>query len=136
MTTVCQSALLEIQYFVARDFRLDGHLYAHCSEDAVKYCHADKNWNRDVAMIGPQPNPLVLPCLYRYSNHPKAGSKVIITTIIYFIYMILLHSISSTLFSLFFPPFQILNLIFQFYHNRNMNKKLKFGDDMHNLKTH
>ena len=32
--------------------------------------------------------------------------------------------------------FKILNLIFQFYHNRNMNKKLKFGDNMHNLKTH
>ena len=28
MTTDCRSALLEIQYFVARDFRLDAQLYS------------------------------------------------------------------------------------------------------------
>ena len=76
MTTVCQAALLEIQYFVARDFRLDSQLYKHCSEDAVKHCHAPKNWISDVTMIGPLPNPLILPCLYRYSHHPDGDVKL------------------------------------------------------------
>lgn len=76
MTTVCQTAVLEIQYFVARDFRLDTQLYKHCSEDAIQYCHASKNWNTEVGLIGPQPNPLILPCLYRYSHHPNGDRKV------------------------------------------------------------
>jgi len=76
MTTVCQTAVLEIQYFVVRDFRLDSQLYKHCSEDAVTFCHASKNWNTDVGLIGPQPNPLILPCLYRYSHHPSGEIKV------------------------------------------------------------
>jgi Golgi apparatus protein 1 len=76
MTTSCRTALLEIQYFVARDFRLDSQLYAQCKSDAAQYCNAAPNWTEEVNAIGPQRNPLVLPCLYRYAYHPPAGSAV------------------------------------------------------------
>ena len=76
MTTSCRTALLEIQYFVARDFRLDSQLYAQCKSDAAQYCNAAPNWTEEINAIGPQRNPLVLPCLYRYAYHPPAGSSV------------------------------------------------------------
>ena len=74
MTTVCQSALLEVQYFVARDFHLDSQLYAHCSGDALKFCGAAKNWTTEANVVGPQRNPLILPCLYQHAYHPKTAS--------------------------------------------------------------
>lgn len=76
MTTSCRSALLEIQYFVARDFRLDSQLYAECLSDAVQFCNAAKNWSEEANTAGPQRNPLVLPCLYRNANHPPPGTAV------------------------------------------------------------
>lgn len=74
MTTDCRTALLEIQYFVARDFRLDTKLYTQCQSDAVKLCNAAKNWSEDANTIGPQRNPLIFPCLYRHAYHPQVGS--------------------------------------------------------------
>ena len=76
MTVVCQSALLEIQYFVARDFRLDSQLYSQCQKDAISLCAAPKNWSIDFHMNGPQQNPLVLPCLYRHAYHPQPGAQL------------------------------------------------------------
>lgn len=76
MTSDCRTALLEIQYFVARDFRLDAQLYAHCHTDAVNFCQAPRNWTEDMNSIGPQRNPLVLPCLYRYAYHPQGDNVV------------------------------------------------------------
>ena len=76
MTDACQSALLEIQYFVARDFRLDPQLYTECLADAVHFCGAPKNWTEDPQTSGPSPNPLVLPCLYRYAYHSDAKTKL------------------------------------------------------------
>lgn len=76
MTTGCRSALLEIQYFVARDFRLDTQLYAQCHADAVNLCQAPRNWSAEANAIGPQRNPLILPCLYRLAYHPQSGSAV------------------------------------------------------------
>ena len=76
MTTSCRSSLLEIQYFVARDFRLDTKLYAECHSDAVQYCGAAKNWTDEANSIGPPRNPMTLPCLYRYANHPDPGTSV------------------------------------------------------------
>jgi Golgi apparatus protein 1 len=76
MTTSCRTALLEIQYFVARDFRLDSQLYAQCKSDAAQYCNAAPNWTEEANAIGPQRNPLVLPCLYRYAYHPPTDSSV------------------------------------------------------------
>lgn len=76
MTTGCRTALLEIQYFVARDFRLDSQLYAQCHSDAIQYCNAARNWTEELNVVGPQRNPLVFPCLYRYAYHPPAGASV------------------------------------------------------------
>ena len=78
MTGSCQSALLEIQYFIVRDFRLDARLYGQCLADAVQFCHAPANWSEDA--IGPQRNPLVLPCLYRFAYHPKPTAMVCVPT--------------------------------------------------------
>nr|SVE87371.1 EOG090X05VD [Daphnia similis] len=76
MTTGCRTALLEIQYFVARDFRLDSQLYAQCKSDAAQFCNAAPNWTEEANAIGPQRNPLVLPCLYRYAYHPPADASL------------------------------------------------------------
>ncbi|XP_073842399.1 Golgi apparatus protein 1 [Musca autumnalis] len=66
MTPDCEHSLLLIQYFVARDFKLDPQLYKHCHDDAIKYCHAKKQWDdvTDIQM-DPERGPLILPCLHR-----------------------------------------------------------------------
>ncbi|XP_063230835.1 Golgi apparatus protein 1 [Bacillus rossius redtenbacheri] len=70
MTPDCEAALIEIQYFVVRDFKLDPQLYRRCREDAVKLCHAKKAWTDD-GQMDPERGPLVLPCLYRYAYHAQ-----------------------------------------------------------------
>lgn len=78
MTRDCESAVLLIQYFVARDFKLDPQLYRKCREDAVRVCHAKKTWtemeNVDSAQMDPERGPLVLSCLHRNALH-GAGDK-------------------------------------------------------------
>ncbi|XP_075159778.1 Golgi apparatus protein 1 isoform X2 [Haematobia irritans] len=66
MTPDCEHSLLLIQYFVARNFKLDPQLYKQCRDDAIKYCHAKKQWD-DVANVqmDPERGPLILPCLHR-----------------------------------------------------------------------
>ena len=71
----CQAALLEIQYFVARDWKLDPQLYSACYNDSVEFCHAKKDWiskkdNKDYDF------GMVLPCLFRYAYHPKPDLRV------------------------------------------------------------
>ncbi|RZC42697.1 Golgi apparatus protein 1 [Asbolus verrucosus] len=66
MTEECEDALIQIQYFIARDFKLDPQLYRACKEDAGNFCSASENWEdsqKDQPTYGPQ----VLPCLYRYA---------------------------------------------------------------------
>lgn len=65
MTEDCENALMQIQYFIARDFKLDPQLYLSCREDANKFCHASKSWE-DTNSYDTNNGPLVLPCLYRY----------------------------------------------------------------------
>lgn len=64
MTEECEDALIQIQYFIARDFKLDPQLYNACRVDAVRLCHADQSWE-DRTHSDPSTGPLVLPCLYR-----------------------------------------------------------------------
>ncbi|ALC45102.1 Glg1 [Drosophila busckii] len=70
----CEQALLIIEYFVARDFKLDPQLYKHCRDDAIKYCRAKRQWDdaQDVQM-DPERGPMILPCLHRmaYSDDDK-----------------------------------------------------------------
>ncbi|OQR79285.1 Golgi apparatus protein 1-like, partial [Tropilaelaps mercedesae] len=69
MTEDCREALLQIQYFVARDFKLDPRLYEACHADAVKHCHAKAEWHQNPNRMDPERGPIVLPCLYRYAYH-------------------------------------------------------------------
>lgn len=71
----CEIALKQINYFVARNFKLDPQLYRSCKEDAVHLCHAKKNW-ADISAsdkMDPDREPLILSCLYRiaYSADEK-----------------------------------------------------------------
>lgn len=74
MTESCETALIQIQYFVARDFELDPQLYKSCFDEATRLCHARKEW----FSTSSEPNigPLVLPCLYRYLYHSENKLKL------------------------------------------------------------
>ncbi|XP_034948080.1 Golgi apparatus protein 1 [Chelonus insularis] len=71
MLEACENALIQIQYFVARDYKLDPQLYKACKADAVQFCHAKSAWADDGSQMDPERGPLVLPCLYRYADHPQ-----------------------------------------------------------------
>jgi Golgi apparatus protein 1 len=76
MTEACEAALLQIQYFVARDFRLDPQLYRECHDNAVKFCNVKEPWADESGQMDPEKGRLVLPCLYRYAYHPQQKMKV------------------------------------------------------------
>ncbi|KAJ8910173.1 hypothetical protein NQ315_016184 [Exocentrus adspersus] len=68
MNEDCENALIQIQYFVARDFKLDPQLYKGCYKDAVRYCHVNPD---NFTGEGPSYGIEVLPCLYRYAYLPQ-----------------------------------------------------------------
>lgn len=76
MTEPCEAALIQIQYFVARDYKLDPQLYRACRADAIYFCHAKSAWSSDGIDMDPERGPLVLPCLHRYANHPQKNMTV------------------------------------------------------------
>ncbi|XP_055383667.1 Golgi apparatus protein 1 [Condylostylus longicornis] len=78
MTNNCEQSLLLIQYFVARDFKLDPQLYRLCRDDAIKYCHAKKDWDGDGegGQMDPERGPLVLPCLHRIAYSEVTGEQL------------------------------------------------------------
>ncbi|GLH04957.1 Golgi apparatus protein 1 [Gryllus bimaculatus] len=76
MTDFCETTLLQIQYFVARDFKLDPQLYRECRDDAARFCHAKRVWVDMDGQMDPERGPLVLPCLYRYAYHPDETMKI------------------------------------------------------------
>ncbi|XP_058822591.1 Golgi apparatus protein 1-like isoform X2 [Topomyia yanbarensis] len=77
MTAECESALLQIEYFVARDFKLDPQLYRNCKDDAIRFCRAKKTWaDVDTAQMDPERGPLILPCLHRYAYHPEKDMQL------------------------------------------------------------
>ncbi|CAJ0931783.1 unnamed protein product, partial [Mesorhabditis belari] len=66
MTPQCEQRLIEVQYFMARDWTLDPRLYQACHQDAVSKCSALENWHmqtNDANKV--DPGPQVLACLYR-----------------------------------------------------------------------
>ncbi|KAJ8669296.1 hypothetical protein QAD02_000555 [Eretmocerus hayati] len=73
MTESCETALIQIQYFIARDYKLDPQLYRACRIDAVQFCHAQDAWASNGMQMDVERGPLVLPCLYRIANHPQAN---------------------------------------------------------------
>lgn len=81
MRAACETALLQIQYFVARDYKLDPPLYRECRDDAIRLCHAKKAWSDDPTHMDPERGPMVLPCLYRIAAQetPKFKVKMVLT---------------------------------------------------------
>uniref|UniRef100_A0A1A9W503 Golgi apparatus protein 1 n=1 Tax=Glossina brevipalpis TaxID=37001 RepID=A0A1A9W503_9MUSC len=74
----CEHSLLLIQYFVARDFKLDPQLYKHCRDDAIKYCRAKRLWDDIIdTQMDPERGPLILPCLHRiaYSDDTQISLR-------------------------------------------------------------
>ena len=76
MTAACETALLQIQYFIARDFKLDPQLYRECHDNAVELCHAKKTWTDEGSQMDPERGPMVLSCLYRYAYNSENKMKV------------------------------------------------------------
>lgn len=82
MPQECEAALLEIQYFVSRDWKLDPQLHSACLSDATRLCNAKKNWAEIVDGSGNSGNAIssgaaqVLPCLFRYVYHPTAELRL------------------------------------------------------------
>lgn len=76
MTKACETALIQIQYFVVRDYKLDPQLYKACKADAIHLCHAKSAWASDGTQMDPERGPLILPCLYRYAYHPQKNMTV------------------------------------------------------------
>ncbi|ELT94856.1 hypothetical protein CAPTEDRAFT_177499 [Capitella teleta] len=65
MNDVCKERLMEIQYFIARDFSLDPRLFKYCRRDAMTFCHASSKWH-DQNNLAPDQGPLLFSCLYRH----------------------------------------------------------------------
>lgn len=77
MTPECEQSLMLIQYFIARDFKLDPQLFRNCNEDAIHYCHAKKTWDDiNSGQMDPERGPLVLPCLHRIAFSDAKGEEL------------------------------------------------------------
>ncbi|KAG1681674.1 Golgi apparatus protein 1 [Nymphon striatum] len=76
MLEECREKLLQIQYFVARDYKLDSKLYRACKENAQSFCHAKNHWWDDPNKMDPERGPLILPCLFRYAYHPMEEKRL------------------------------------------------------------
>uniref|UniRef100_A0A8C5HQP1 Golgi apparatus protein 1 n=1 Tax=Gouania willdenowi TaxID=441366 RepID=A0A8C5HQP1_GOUWI len=63
MVEDCEHRLLELQYFIARDWKLDPILYRKCQGDASRLCHTH-GWNETSEMMPPG---AVFSCLYRHA---------------------------------------------------------------------
>jgi len=68
MTEMCRESLMEVYYFVTRDFRLDRQLYKQCHEDARSLCGAPDHWYQPAfgpRATSPGMGHIVFACLYR-----------------------------------------------------------------------
>ncbi|XP_076110443.1 Golgi apparatus protein 1-like isoform X3 [Mytilus galloprovincialis] len=75
MTDECEERLMEIQYFVMRDWRLDANLFKHCHENAKTHCKASPHWN-DQKSTNVDNWGLVLPCLYRHMKSEDPNNQL------------------------------------------------------------
>ncbi|XP_040024135.1 Golgi apparatus protein 1-like [Gasterosteus aculeatus] len=63
MVEDCEHRLLELQYFIARDWKLDPVLYRKCQSDGARLCHAHR-WNETSEVMPPG---AIFSCLYRHA---------------------------------------------------------------------
>ncbi|VDI80723.1 golgi apparatus protein 1 [Mytilus galloprovincialis] len=65
MTDECEERLMEIQYFVMRDWRLDNQLYQKCRKYAKNYCGYKGKWQEKTSK-NDTTGQNVMSCLYRH----------------------------------------------------------------------
>ncbi|XP_078606747.1 Golgi apparatus protein 1-like isoform X10 [Branchiostoma floridae x Branchiostoma japonicum] len=63
MVEECEEKLLELQYFISRDWRLDPRMYRKCAKEAERLCNAGPDWNDTNDNLPPG---IVFSCLYRH----------------------------------------------------------------------
>ncbi|KAM9480784.1 Golgi apparatus protein 1b isoform 2-T2 [Clarias gariepinus] len=71
MVEDCEHRLLELQYFISRDWKLDPVLYRKCHNDASRLCHTN-DWNETSEMMPPG---AVFSCLYRHAYRTEEQGR-------------------------------------------------------------
>ncbi|XP_067905765.1 Golgi apparatus protein 1-like isoform X2 [Heterodontus francisci] len=71
MVEECEHRLLELQYFISRDWKLDPVLYRKCQGDASRLCHT-QGWNQTSEMLPPG---AVFSCLYRHAYRTEEQGR-------------------------------------------------------------
>ncbi|XP_067853813.1 Golgi apparatus protein 1 isoform X2 [Heptranchias perlo] len=71
MVEECEHRLLELQYFISRDWKLDPVLYRKCQGDAARLCHTP-GWNQTSEMLPPG---AVFSCLYRHAYRTEEQGR-------------------------------------------------------------
>ncbi|TRY85806.1 hypothetical protein DNTS_011855 [Danionella cerebrum] len=71
MVEDCEQRLLELQYFIARDWKLDPIMYRKCQNDAARICHTH-GWNESSEVMPPG---AVFSCLYRHAYRTESQGR-------------------------------------------------------------
>ncbi|XP_031697261.1 Golgi apparatus protein 1-like isoform X1 [Anarrhichthys ocellatus] len=71
MVEDCEHRLLELQYFISRDWKLDPVLYKKCQGDAARLCHTH-GWNETSELMPPG---AVFSCLYRHAYRTEEQGR-------------------------------------------------------------
>uniref|UniRef100_A0A3P8VUW5 Golgi apparatus protein 1 n=1 Tax=Cynoglossus semilaevis TaxID=244447 RepID=A0A3P8VUW5_CYNSE len=71
MVEDCEHRLLELQYFISRDWKLDPILYKKCQGDAARLCYTHK-WNETSEQM---PAGAVFSCLYRHAYRTEEQGR-------------------------------------------------------------
>ncbi|XP_048015569.1 Golgi apparatus protein 1 isoform X1 [Megalobrama amblycephala] len=71
MVEDCEHRLLELQYFISRDWKLDPMLYKKCQNDAARICHTH-GWNETSEFMPPG---AVFSCLYRHAYRTEMQGR-------------------------------------------------------------
>ncbi|XP_037672384.1 Golgi apparatus protein 1 isoform X4 [Choloepus didactylus] len=71
MVEDCEHRLLELQYFISRDWKLDPVLYRKCQGDASRLCHTH-GWNETSEVLPPG---AVFSCLYRHAYRTEEQGR-------------------------------------------------------------
>ncbi|XP_030621144.1 Golgi apparatus protein 1 [Chanos chanos] len=71
MVEDCELKLLELQYFISRDWKLDPILYRKCQNDAARLCHTH-GWNETNEAM---PAGAVFSCLYRHAYRTEEQGR-------------------------------------------------------------
>uniref|UniRef100_A0A672PJR9 Golgi apparatus protein 1 n=2 Tax=Sinocyclocheilus grahami TaxID=75366 RepID=A0A672PJR9_SINGR len=71
MVQDCEHRLLELQYFISRDWKLDPILYRKCQNDASRLCYTP-GWNESSELMPPG---AVFSCLYRHAYRTEEQGR-------------------------------------------------------------